>query len=54
MAIIKCFEIAVEITALPSVSSIQNIPSSMRPYVVVRFMVKGDSSCQQEVKRIAQ
>jgi hypothetical protein len=45
MVIIRCFEIAVEIAALPSLSSIRSIPSSMHPCVVVRFMVMGDSSC---------
>jgi hypothetical protein len=46
MVIIRCFEIAVEIAALPSESSIQSILSSMRPCVVVRFIVMGDSSCR--------
>jgi hypothetical protein len=41
MVIITYFDIAVEIAALLSVSS---IPSSLRPCVVVRLMVMGDSS----------
>jgi hypothetical protein len=49
MVIIGCFGIAVEIAAFPLVSSIQNVPSSMRPCVLVRLMMMGDSSCRVQL-----